>query len=1377
MQGFKLSPHKNNRLKLFLFMTLSLVGFNVNAQTYCTPTYSSGCSGGDDINLVSLQGASITLNNPSGCSTGSYMDNTGGSLDVPDLVPGLSYDLTVGTGYSSPQFEEVRAWIDYDDDGTFDSSEEIANTNGLGMNSNTETFNFTVPVTAIPGVHRMRVRLVYGGYDIDPCISETWGETEDYDIEVLALSACSGTPSAGTVVGPSTFSVCADKAFTINMSGFTIGNGITYQWEGHEVGSSLPWQNAASSPNLNYPAGGFQNDLEFRLIVTCNGIDSDTSDIITVTVKPANECYCEPSVSYSGSYLETITTNGALTDINYSTSSYPLGSYADETAQSFLSYPTQTFDLSSNYLNNDQFTFKVWVDWDMDGQFDDDFSTELMAQQNGDMLQTVSITIPAGVAPGNYRMRVRGTWDWDGSYDFDACEEVDEGSTVDFTLTIDALIPCSGTPDAGTISGPLTFGNCLDEPFNINVTGFTFGDGITYQWEARELGGTWTAVPAPVGNQPNLQYPAGGFTDTMEFRLIVSCNNTDFDTTDVVTVTLNAVTDCYCVPTGLIMSDDDIVNFTLESINNTSVSSVHITANGYSDYTGIVAPAQLIPMLSYTASLSSGSGSGAHGAAIWIDYNDNGSFEASEMVASIANTIQANSTVNFPQFIASNIPGIHRLRVQYTYYEDGNNLDPCFVDGIYSETEDYLVEIMALIDCAGVPDAGIIDGPLTFGNCENQPFDITVSGFTIGNGITYQWQGRELNGTWADIPGMNMPNLNYPAGAFTDTLELRLIVVCTMSGDSDTSDVVTVNLKPYNECYCTPGGTGPSYYINDFSTTGGVQNISNLGTGFSPNGYGDYTATDTVTQVRTVDVTFTANYTSSSSFGTRVWVDWNQDGQFDASEAVYTSTSYNSVGQPVVGTFTVPNTAVLGATRMRIGIHWLNDSGPEPCEVTQYTEFEDYTFVVLPLDDCTGTPIAGTASDIDICAHEDFTLATVGASSPANGLEFQWQSSTNGTSWSNITGANWYTYDVAGGITSETYYRLIIGCDLTSTADTSNVITVSIKPANECYCTPPPASIGGLYWIDNVSTTGGDINISNLGTGIEPNEYGDYTNMVVEVPIDSTFQINVDAQSGASPGISIWIDWDQSGSFEASEEVFSSNTGTSSSLNSYSASITVPSNAILGTTRIRIRNYINRTPCDVLSYGEVEDYTLNVILGTDPCLDSLGAGIAVSNFTVCRNEPFDLFDALTPGSFVTDGTWVDFNNQTLTNTSVIASNIPGSYNYTYTVEYQTCADNVTLVEVIVDGTCDYNSLDVEEFANIIVYPNPTTNILNIENTSTAADLKAELLDINGRIVLVENKIFNNANTAKLDIQHIEKGIYTLRISNMDGQRVFKIVKQ
>src|SRR5690554_2407406 len=64
----------------------------------------------------------------------------------------------------------------------------------------------------------------------------------------------------------------------------------------------------------------------------------------------AQTTYCTPVYTSTFDYTSSITTVGAVTNISYSASSQPTGGYADETAQVFESYETQTFDINTTYV-------------------------------------------------------------------------------------------------------------------------------------------------------------------------------------------------------------------------------------------------------------------------------------------------------------------------------------------------------------------------------------------------------------------------------------------------------------------------------------------------------------------------------------------------------------------------------------------------------------------------------------------------------------------------------------------------------------------------------------------------------------------------------------------------------------------------------------------------------------------------------------------------------------------------------------------------------------------------------------------------------------------------------------------------------------------
>ncbi|MGV3459401.1 MAG: GEVED domain-containing protein [Flavobacterium sp.] len=135
--------------------------------------------------------------------------------------------------------------------------------------------------------------------------------------------------------------------------------------------------------------------------------------------------------------------------------------------------------------------------------------------------------------------------------------------------------------------------------------------------------------------------------------------------------------------------------------------------------------------------------------------------------------------------------------------------------------------------------------------------------------------------------------------------------------------------------FCTPApGSGIGNGITNV-TYGDVNNTTST----EPGHYGDYTSlSGTVT--RTTQAT--VNVSLASAYNMKVWVDWNNDLDFnDAGEEVYSSTSEQ---QDFAAVFTVPALASAGNHRMRIAAG--NSSSLTPCYTGATAAFEDYTLNV-----------------------------------------------------------------------------------------------------------------------------------------------------------------------------------------------------------------------------------------------------------------------------------------------------------------------------------------------------------------------------------------------------------------------------------------------
>ena len=159
-----------------------------------------------------------------------------------------------------------------------------------------------------------------------------------------------------------------------------------------------------------------------------------------------------------------------------------------------------------------------------------------------------------------------------------------------------------------------------------------------------------------------------------------------------------------------------------------------------------------------------------------------------------------------------------------------------------------------------------------------------------------------------------------------------------------------VGKTSFAQTYCIPSGAGSTWSILDFSTTGGTTNITNLANGYSTNGYGDFTTmTVTVAQGNNFTITAAAGALASFTYKWAVWVDWNNDGDFDdPGEEVYSYLLTAGINI-MTATITVPSTATVGNKRLRIrDLRDYQTMALVPCGNLPGGETEDYTLAERP---------------------------------------------------------------------------------------------------------------------------------------------------------------------------------------------------------------------------------------------------------------------------------------------------------------------------------------------------------------------------------------------------------------------------------------------
>src|SRR5690606_37799118 len=154
----------------------------------------------------------------------------------------------------------------------------------------------------VPGITRMRVTLSEqtSAFSVLPCMAGDvqgfyYGETEDYAVEIIAATPCSGMPDPVTITGPT--HACPGTPFTLTATGNTFGVGIEYQWQYDDNGT---WTDIVGATGISYTeASGITALKDYRFITTCtNGGDQDISAVYTVDLEPFYHCYCSSYAYY-----------------------------------------------------------------------------------------------------------------------------------------------------------------------------------------------------------------------------------------------------------------------------------------------------------------------------------------------------------------------------------------------------------------------------------------------------------------------------------------------------------------------------------------------------------------------------------------------------------------------------------------------------------------------------------------------------------------------------------------------------------------------------------------------------------------------------------------------------------------------------------------------------------------------------------------------------------------------------------------------------------------------------------------------------------------------------------------------------------------------
>jgi hypothetical protein len=597
------------------------------------------------------------------------------------------------------------------------------------------------------------------------------------------------------------------------------------------------------------------------------------------------------------------------------------------------------------------------------------------------------------------------------------------GTTATKTVTI------TGVPVAlngGTISNPsqsIDYDTVPAEIIASAASGGSCSGSYSYQWYSSTNNSTFTAISGATGQD----YQPGVLTVTTYFKRLTTCGSSTAYTTNTATVTV------YSQLTGGTISPAS------ESINyNTSPGT--LTLSGVSGGNGTYSYQWLSSTNDNSFSTISGATSTTYTPPALttttyyvVNVYSNGIIVNSSVatitvygalaggsISPSAQTINYNTT---PSVMTLN--GVSGGNGTYTYqwqsspnnstWSNASGTSTTYTPGALTATTYYRVRVISNGDTAYSSSAEITVYPVLQGgtispasqtiNYDATPSTLTLSGVSGGSGTyTYQWQSSPDNSTWTNIGSAT--SSSYTPGALTATTYYRVVV--TSNGGTANSTSATVTVYP-----AIQGGTiSPASQGINYNTTPSTLTLSGVS-----GGNGTYT------------------YQWQSSPDNSTWTNISGATTTTYSPGALTATTYYRV-------VVTSNGATTSSASATVTVYPTLQSG----SISPSSQAINYN----------------TAPS---------TLTSSGVSGGSGTYTYQWQSSPDNSTWTNITGATSSSYS-PGALTATTYYRLVVTSNGVSANSASATVTVytalqvgSISPSTQTisYNTTPSAlTVGGI---------------------------------------------------------------------------------------------------------------------------------------------------------------------------------------------------------------------------------------------------------------------------------------------------------------------------
>ena len=466
---------------------------------------------------------------------------------------------------------------------------------------------------------------------------------------------------------------------------------------------------------------------------------------------------------------------------------------------------------------------------------------------------------------------------------------------------------------------------------------------------------------------------------------------------------------------------------------------------------------------------------------------------------------------------------------------------------------------------------------------------------------------------------------------------------------------------------------------------------------------------------------------------TRIWVDLDQDGVFDVSEIVYDQSA--AAPGVVSDVITIPGTATLGSTRMRVQMAYQGygaDPLPNVCGTFVSGEIEDYC-IELSSGVACGTVLNEVVVQPSCAQVQDgsITLNPTGGAAP---YTYSWNNGAGNVSSVSGLGAG----NIIVTVTDD---NACVTNQAFSLAYTTNIVVSGTTTDPSC----SPNTDGEI----TANATG--------GTGITYQWTSGPATPTYSGLGDGSYMVTATAANGCSSSESFTLNY-------TTDLVINGTTVDPSCDDTDDGSITVSAAGGTGLTYQWTGGPASATYSGIgEGTYEVTVTAANGCTATESFTLTANPALPTASFTFNQNSlTYTFINTSTNGnSYSWD--FGDGNNSASFNpTHTYAAD--GTYNVCLTV-FGTC-DEVTTCQDIVVSTVGVDN--IEAISGINVFPNPATNEINFEISLTDAK-EVAIIDATGKLV---KKVSINKELTTVNVSQLTNGLYIYQVYNTNGDRIY-----